>query len=65
MSELLTYEGTFRFQSDSILTQDQIDQLTAVIALQIIEPVNLENEDEDYATTNATVSLNLIEEVQK
>lgn len=65
MTELFSYEGTFRFKSDSILTQEQIDQLTAVIALQIIEPVNIENEEEDYATTNATVSLNLIEEVQK
>lgn len=60
MSELFTYEGTFRFASDKRLTQDQVDQLSDIIALQIIEPVNIENEEEDYSTSKANVSLNLV-----
>ena len=60
MSELFTYEGSIFFKSDAILTQEQIDQLIAVIALQIVEPVDIENEDENYSTESAKVSLSLV-----
>lgn len=59
--EAFDYEGTIRFTTDKELTNEQLAQLIDLITLQIVEPVNEEQEDEDYSTRNAEVT---IKEVQ-
>jgi len=55
------YEGTIRFTTDHELTSEQLAQLIDLIALQIIEPVDENQDDEDYATRNVEV---LVKEVE-
>jgi hypothetical protein len=55
--EVFDYEGTIRFTTDKQLTQEQLNQLMDIIALQIIEPVDENQEDEDYSTRNAEVTV--------
>ena len=59
--EAFDYEGTIRFTTDKQLTNEQLAQLIDLITLQIVEPVNEEQEDEDYSTRNAEVT---VKEVQ-
>ena len=59
--EAFDYEGTIRFTTDKELTNEQLAQLIDLITLQIVEPVNEEQEDEDYSTRNAEVT---VKEVQ-
>ena len=60
-NEAFDYEGTISFTTDKKLTQEQLNQLMDIIALQIIEPVDADQEDEDYSTRNAEVT---VKEVQ-
>ena len=59
--EAFDYEGTIRFTTDKQLTQEQLNQLMDIIALQIIEPVNEDQEDEDYSTRNVEVTVKEVE----
>jgi hypothetical protein len=61
LCEVYDYEGTIRFTTDKELTNEQLAQLIDLITLQIVEPVNEEQEDEDYSTRNAEVT---VKEVQ-
>jgi len=56
-NEAFDYEGTISFTTNKKLTEEQIAQLTDIIALQIIEPVNEEQEDEDFSTRNVEVTV--------
>ena len=60
-AEAFDYEGTIRFTTDKQLTQEQLNQLMDIIALQIIEPVDENQEDEDYSTRNAEVTIKEVE----
>jgi hypothetical protein len=53
--EAFDYEGTISFTTNKELTQDQLNQLMDIIALQIIEPVDADQEDEDYSTRGVEV----------
>ena len=55
------YEGTISFTTDKQLTQDQLNQLMDIISLQIIEPVDADQNDEDYSTRGVEVT---VKEVQ-
>ena len=55
--EVFDYEGTISFTTDKQLTQEQLDQLMDLISLQIIEPVDAEQEDEDYSSRNVEVTV--------
>jgi hypothetical protein len=55
--EVFDYEGTIRFTTDKQLTQEQLNQLMDIITLQIVEPVDENQEDEDYSTRNAEVTV--------
>lgn len=55
--ELTEYEGTFKFYASKPLTEEQIAQLLDIISLQIIEPVDENQEDEDYATNAVRVEI--------
>lgn len=55
--EVFDYEGTIRFTTDKQLTQEQLNQLIDIIVLQIVEPVDENQEDEDYSTRNAEVTV--------
>jgi len=55
--EAFDYEGTISFTTDKKLTQEQLDQLMDLISLQIIEPVDAEQEDEDYSSRNVEVTV--------
>ena len=55
--EVFDYEGTISFTTDKQLTQEQLNQLMDIIALQIIEPVDAEQEDEDYSSRNVEVTV--------
>lgn len=55
--EVFDYEGTICFTTDKQLTQEQLNQLMDIIALQIVEPVDENQEDEDYSTRNVEVTV--------
>jgi hypothetical protein len=55
--ESFDYEGTIRFTTDKELTNEQLAQLIDLITLQIVEPVDENQEDEDYSTRNAEVTV--------
>jgi hypothetical protein len=55
--ESFDYEGTICFTTDKQLTQEQLNQLMDIIALQIIEPVDADQEDEDYSTRGVEVTV--------
>jgi hypothetical protein len=55
--EVFDYEGTISFTTNQKLTQEQLNQLMDIIALQIIEPVDADQNDEDYSTRNAEVTI--------
>lgn len=55
--EAFDYEGTIRFTTDKQLTNEQLAQLIDLITLQIVEPVDENQEDEDYSTRNAEVTV--------
>jgi hypothetical protein len=59
--EVFDYEGRISFTTNQKLTQDQLNQLMDIISLQIIEPVDADQNDEDYSTRNAEVT---VKEVQ-
>jgi hypothetical protein len=55
--ELAEYEGTFRFFASKKLTEEQIAQLSDLISLQMIEPVDENQNDEDYTTSAVRVEI--------
>jgi hypothetical protein len=55
------YEGTISFTTNKKLTQEQLNQLMDIIALQIIEPVDADQEDEDYSTRGVEVTVKEVE----
>jgi hypothetical protein len=55
------YEGTIRFTTDKKLTNEQLNQLMDIIALQIIEPVDADQNDEDYSTRGVEVIVKEVE----
>jgi hypothetical protein len=55
--EAFDYEGTISFTTDKQLTQEQLNQLMDIIILQIAEPVDENQEDEDYSTRNVEVTV--------
>ena len=55
------YEGTISFTTNKKLTQDQLNQLMDIIALQIIEPVDADQNDEDYSTRGVEVTVKEVE----
>jgi hypothetical protein len=59
--ESFDYEGTISFTTDKQLTQEQLNQLMDIISLQIIEPVDADQEDEDYSTRGVEVTVKEVE----
>jgi hypothetical protein len=55
------YEGTISFTTNKKLTQDQLNQLMDIISLQIIEPVDADQNDEDYSTRGVEVTVKEVE----
>jgi hypothetical protein len=55
--EAFDYEGTISFTTNKKLTQDQLNQLMDIIALQIIEPVDADQNDEDYSTRGVEITV--------
>ena len=51
------YEGTISLTANKKLTPEQLDQLMDLISLQIIEPVDADQEDEDYSSRNVEVTV--------
>jgi hypothetical protein len=56
----MNYKAEIIFSTDKQLTAEQIDNLLGNLELQISEPVDSEQEAEDYATS--LISINIIEE---
>jgi hypothetical protein len=54
----MKYEGTISFETNKELTQKQLDQLSDLLHLQVIEPQDENQEDEDYKTFNSIVTFN-------
>jgi hypothetical protein len=59
--ESFDYEGTISFTTNKQLTQEQLNQLMNIISLQIIEPVDADQEDEDYSTRGVEVTVKEVE----
>jgi hypothetical protein len=55
------YEGTISFTTNKKLTPEQLDQLMDIISLQIIEPVDADQNDEDYSTRGVEVTVKEVE----
>ncbi len=55
------YEGTILFTTNQKLTQEQLNQLMDIISLQIIEPVDADQNDEDYSTRGVEVTVKEVE----
>ena len=51
------YKGIISFESDTELTPQQLGQLLDLLFLQIVEPVDENQESETYKTTNQIVTL--------
>ena len=60
LCEVYDYEGTIRFTTDRELTDEQLAQLIDLITLQIAEPVDENQEDEDYSTKNVEVEVKVV-----
>jgi hypothetical protein len=56
----MKYRAEIIFSTDKQLTAEQIDNLLGNLELQVSEPVDSEQEAEDYTTF--LVSMNIIEE---
>ncbi len=56
----MNYKAEIIFSTDKQLTAEQIDNLLGNLELQISEPVDSEQEAEDYATS--LISINITEE---
>jgi hypothetical protein len=56
----MNYKAEIIFSTDKQLTAEQIDNLLGNLELQISEPVDSEQEAEDYATS--LISINIIQE---
>jgi hypothetical protein len=56
----MNYKAEIIFSTDKQLTAEQIDNLLGNLELQINEPVDSEQEAEDYATS--LISINITEE---
>lgn len=54
---MFNYSGKISFTSDQELTPTQLNQLLDLIYLQIIEPVDENQNSENYSTSNQIVSL--------
>jgi hypothetical protein len=59
--EVYDYEGTISFTTNQKLTQEQLNQLMDIISLQIIEPVDADQNDEDYSSRNVEVTVKEVE----
>ena len=59
----MNYKAEIIFSTDKQLTVEQIDNLLGNLELQVNEPVDSEQEAEDYATS--LISINIIEEGKK
>ena len=53
---MIDYKVEVTFTSDTELTQEQLDTLLSTIALQVQEPQNIEGEDEEWTSSNITVT---------
>lgn len=53
---MIDYKAEVTFTSDKELTQDELSALLSSIALQVQEPQNLEGEDEEWTSSNVTVT---------
>lgn len=49
------YRITIDFSSETALTEEQLDTLKSMLALQIEEPQTLEGENEEWTANNITV----------
>jgi hypothetical protein len=56
----MNYKAEIIFSTDKQLTAEQIDNLLGNLELQVSEPVDSEQEAEDYATS--LISINITEE---
>jgi len=53
---MIDYKAEVTFTSDKELTEDELNALLSSIALQVQEPQNLEGEDEEWTSSNITVT---------
>lgn len=58
----MKYKGTLSFETDRELTTEQIDQLAEMIHLQIQEPQDQNQEQEEYTTFSSVVNVAMINE---
>jgi len=53
---MIDYKAEVTFTSDKELTQDELNALLSSIALQVQEPQDLQGEDEEWTSSNITVT---------
>jgi hypothetical protein len=53
---MIDYKAEVTFTSDKELTQDELGALLSSIALQVQEPQDLQGQDEEWTSSNITVT---------
>jgi len=53
---MIDYKAEVTFTSDKELTEDELNALLSSIALQVQEPQDLQGEDEEWTSSNITVT---------
>lgn len=53
---MIDYKAEVTFTSDKELNEEELSALLSSIALQVQEPQNLEGEDEEWTSSNITVT---------
>jgi hypothetical protein len=53
---MIDYKAEVTFTSDKELTQDELGALLSSIALQVQEPQDLQGQDEEWTSSNVTVT---------
>lgn len=51
---------SIEFESDKVLTEGEVNQLKAILCLQIEEPQDFDGEDEEWTAKNITINHNAI-----
>ena len=53
---MIDYKAEVTFTSDKELTEEELSALLSSIALQVQEPQNIEGEEEEWTSSNITIT---------
>lgn len=60
MAQYIKHSISLEFETERVLTENEIDTLRSIIALQVEEPQDLEGNEETWAAKNIVTGHNVI-----